>query len=306
MLTALSRITKAGILSFWRNMAVSTATISVMTLTLFLITGIILLVFMGSELVHQVEQKIDVTVFFELDTAQEQIVKIQNSLEKRDDVIEAKYISRQQALENFRDLHKDDPVIQDSLEELGENPLRASLNIKAKKLTDFDAIIAFVEQDQYLPYISKIDSDKSRKPVERLSQITSSIRRGGIWLSIILVVVAIMVSFNTIRLTIYNARESIRIMRLVGSGRFFVRGPFVVIGILYGITSAIITLVVYFGILGLLADKINPYFAGLSDSLDIYSMYANNWWQFFLVQLLIGILLGGVSSFIAVRRYLKV
>ena len=306
MFTALTRVIKAGVVSFWRNMAVSTATISVMTLTLFLITAIILLVFLGSELVKDLESKIDLTVFFNVETQDEQIQKIKRGLESRDDVSSVLYVNREEALQQFRSEHADDTLIQETLAELGDNPLRAYISIKARKLSDFEAIGAFMRQDQYTPYISKIlddNSQENRRAVAKLQSFTTGVRKVGLTLGLIFVLVAVLVSFNTIRLTIINARGSIRIMRLIGSASFFIRGPFVVMGIMYGVIAAIITMAIYLLALQAIAPRMNDY---IGASFDVFHLYADNGWAFLLIQLVLGVLLGGVSSFIAVRRYLNV
>jgi cell division transport system permease protein len=109
-----------------------------------------------------------------------------------------------------------------------------------------------------------------------------------------------VITFNTIRLTIYFAREEISVMRLVGADNRYIRGPFMIEGIVYGAVSTLITVVLFFFIT-LWFGKSMTDFLGL----NLFSYYLRNIFQIFIIILLSGAILGSISSFLATRRYLK-
>ncbi len=308
-MTSLWRIIKTGCQAFWRHKWVSSATIGVMAVALFLIGAVLLISSIGSWTLNAIEQKVEVSAFFESTAEQEQILSVKQDLEARQDVSQVTYISRTDALNRFKELHKNDPDILAGLEAVGENPLPASLNVKAKSPQDFEKIAEFLRQDQYQELIDTVNFQENRLIIERLSTLTDSMRRAGLGAGIVLVIIAILITFNTIRLTIYNARDEISVMRLVGSGNWFIRGPFVIEGILYGLVAALITTIIFYVGLAALAPKINPWFAGLNptgDTFQIFQFFQGNLLEFFLTLTAIGVFTGVISSFIAIRRFLKI
>jgi len=129
-----------------------------------------------------------------------------------------------------------------------------------------------------------------------------SIFHFGLVITAVLAVVSVVITFNTIRLVIYTAREEISVMRLVGASYSYVRGPFVVGGIFYGVVATIFTLVIFYPLVLWLGPTTESFFG----SINVFDYYISNFGQLFLVLLLSGVVLGGVSSFLAVRKYLKI
>ncbi len=137
--------------------------------------------------------------------------------------------------------------------------------------------------------------------INRLTRLTGNIQMGGLIISLFLGLLAVLVSFNTIRLTMYTWRDEISVMRFVGASNWFIRGPFLVEGALYGIVSATTTIVFIFPILYFISPKITNFLP----EVDLLYFYQANFWQFIFLLFGVGILIGGVSSFIAIRRYLR-
>jgi len=212
------------------------------------------------------------------------------------------YVSAEEALERFKERHQDNPILMQSLQELDANPLEPSLNIKAQVASQYEAIVNFFNQDKYQEIIDKINYLENRAVIARLASITRTIRQSGFIILAILVALAVLVSFNTIRLTIYSARKEIKVMKLVGASNWFVRGPFIVEGTLYGLIAALITLVILYPLLWYLSPKITAYLPGT----DLLYFYQANFFSLFLLQVGTGIVLGVVSSLVAMRRYLEV
>lgn len=301
MFSNFTKITKSGLKSFWRNGWLSTATISVMVLTLFVITGLLMLNVVGDALFKILQDKIDISVYFNLDTPEEDILKVKSELENLGEVKNVEYVSREVALKIFKEKHQDNLFLLQALKELESNPLEASLNIKAQEASQYEAISNFLEGGYYKDIIDKVNYKQNKEVIGKLSNIITNVRKAGVGLSGIFILIVILITFSAIRLTMYSSREEIRIMRLVGASNWFIRGPFIVEGALYGIFSS-------FAAIGLLYPTFlytSPKLSGFLPIPSLFSYFQANLWSLFFLLLGIGVFLGVISSLIAIRRYLK-
>jgi cell division transport system permease protein len=296
------RIIKSGLKSFWRNGWLSAATISVMVLTLLVISTLLMLNVIASAVLLNLQEKIDISVYFKLEANEEDIFVVKSQLEKLAEVERVEYVSRDDALERFRERHKDNPYLIQSLQELGENPLEASLNIKAQEASQYETISTFLEGIYYSNIIDKVDYRQNKEVIDRLSNLIANVKLGGLILSGIMILIVFLVTFSAIRLAIYSSRGEIKIMRLVGANNWFIRGPFIIEGILYGIISSLLTV----GILYPVFYFISPKISGFLPIEDFFVYFQTNVWAFLVLLLVIGVGLGAISSFIAIRKYLKV
>lgn len=299
-LVTFRRIFQSGYVSFRRNDWLSAATIVVMSMMLFVFGMLIFAGAFASTALGSLESKVDITVYFKPDASEENIVALKSDLESLEEVKEVLYISRDDALARFRDTNKENALISDALAELGENPLEASLNIRAKNPSQYGAISDFLLNKNYL-FVDKINYFENQLVINRLGAIIGTVRGSGVVLVILLAFVAVLVAFNTIRLGIYTMREEIGIMRLMGAEKWFVRGPFLVSGVLYGVIAGVITTFLFFPLAWLASPKISL----LMSDFNLFQYFLHNFWQFLLVMLVVGIGLGVASSFIAIHRYLE-
>jgi len=302
MFTSLIRVIKAGWLGFWRNRWLSATAIGMISLAILGIISLLLMNVLIGSLITNLEDKIDVSVYFKLDTSEKDILETRKELVKLNEVRSVEYVSRQEALNRFKEKHQDNQVLIQSLRELESNPLKASLNIKAQMASQYENVVGFLNQSKYQEIIDKINYLENKAVIARLSSITTTIRQGGLLVLIILAFLAALVSYNTIRLTIYSSQKEIKVMKLVGASNWFVRGPFIIEGAIYGIIAAVIALLVLHPLLWYLAPKITAYLPGT----DLYYFFQVNFVALFFLQVAIGITLGTVSSWIAIRRYLDV
>jgi cell division transport system permease protein len=300
--TTLFRIVKSGWQSFVRNYWLSTATVAVMILALLVVVGLLLFNVVTQAVVSSLEGKVDVSVYFNKEADEAKILSLRQELVELEEVKSVDYVSKDEAIKRFRELHKDNQVLLQSLQELDQNPLQASLNIKANYASQYEAVANYLAQDRFQGVIEKINYKQNKEIIDRLTRLTGNIQAGGIAISLFLALLAVLVSFNTIRLTMYNWRDEISVMRFVGASNWFIRGPFIVEGILYGICASVMTIVLIFPILYFVSPKIT----GFLPEVDLMYFYQSNFWEFLFLLLGIGIVLGGVSSLIAIRRYLKV
>lgn len=302
-LTNIKRILKAGFVGFWRNGFVSLAAVLIMVVTLFTIGSVIFLgVLLNSSLI-ELQNKVDVNVYFVTSALEEDVLSVQSSLEALPEVASVEYVSREDALLKFRERHQGDELTLQALDELDENPLGAVLNVRAQDTSQYETIATFLEGGNVQSnLIDRVNFNQNRVAIEKLTEIIDGAERLGLAISIVLIVLSLIITVNTIRLVIYTARKEISVMRLVGAGNGYVRGPFVIEGMLYGLISGIIVLVLYYP-LTLWLGPITERFFG---SINIFEYYIGNFGQLFLIIMGSGIVLGALSSYLAVRRYLKV
>ncbi|MDO8558061.1 MAG: permease-like cell division protein FtsX [bacterium] len=302
MFIGLSRVIKSGFAGFYRSGWLSLATIFVLVLMLFTLSGLALLVRSADYLLGTLQDKVDISVYVFPTVEESRILRMKEQLALLPEVKEVDYVSREEALKRFREKHKENAVIIESLDELGENPLEASLNIRAHEADQFDAIAKFLEKDVYKPLIDKVNYSQNRDAIQKLASIVSAVRRGGMVVVAILAAIALLVAFNTIRMAIYAMREEIGVMRLVGASNWFIRGPFLIGGILCGIIASTLTLGIWIPVL----QKFSPSFDRVLPGLHLLSYYTQHIWFFAGGLLAVSILLCVVSSGIAIGRYLKV
>lgn len=304
MLLDLKRIIRAGLISFKRGGIVSVASILVMTITLSVITALIFLQAVLHFSLSEIENKVDVTVYFHVGTSEDMILSLKESVDKLPEVASSVYISADEALSRFRERHKDDYLTLQALDELDENPLRASLNIKARGVSQYAGIANFLEEDGALSssassIIDKVNYFQNRVVIDRLNNLIDGARSLGFLLTLLLAAISIIIVFNTIRLAIYTVRDEIRVMRLVGASKGYIRGPFMVEGILYGLIAAIITMIIFYPITLWLGSKMTSFLG-----INLYAYYISNFFQIFVILLITGIIVGAFSSFLAIRKYL--
>lgn len=302
MFTLIKRIFKSGWLSFSRDGGLAVATCFIMVMTISLATSLFLLKDVSQFLISTVQEKADISVYFKESASEEDVLEVKEEISKIPEVKNVKYVSREEALESFVQRHKDDPVLMESLEEVGGNPFLAALNIKAFQASQYQAVANFFEAGTFENLIEKVDYYQRKPVIEKIFALTSGMGKAGISLSIILAIVAILVAFNTIRLAILNQKEEIKVQRLVGASNWFIRGPFLVQGAISGTLAAVICLLIFTLICWFLSPKIEILFSGL----NIWRYFTSNFFTIILIQLVTGIGLGVISSTIATRKYLKV
>lgn len=299
--TNTKRMIRTGYLSFRRNGWLSTATITVMVLVLFVMGNLVFMGALSTSALESLESKIDITMYFAIGASESDILVIKDEIERHPSIAEVTYVSRDQALAEFRERHKENVMIVDALTELGDNPLEASLNIQAKDSSQYAGISQFLIDKKY-PTVEKINYFENQKVIEKLGSMIGTVRGAGALVALLLAFVAVLVAFNTIRLAIYTMRDEIGIMRLVGATKWFIRGPFLVAGVLYGFISATISTLAFYPLTWVLA----PHIAVAIPHFDMFQYYTTNIVEFFLIMLGTGLILGVFSSGIAIRRYLEV
>jgi cell division transport system permease protein len=306
---SIKRVIRAGFVDFWRNGFVSFASVLMMVFTLFVIglalfTGVIL-----NSALQQFRDKADMNVYFTTDAQESDILALRDSLKALPQVSAVTYISREDALAAFRERHQNDQLTLQALEELGDNPLGSVLNIKAKDISQYDSIAKFLQDKQALgdgspQIIEKINyyDENHRRAIDTLATYTNAAKLVALVLVGFFVLMTVAISFNTLRLAIYSSREEIQVMRLVGAGQTYIRAPFVVEGVLYGLIAAIVTLLLLYPLAWWLGNATASFFGGV----NIFDYFITHFVLFFAVIVGSGVVLGALASFLAVRRYLTI
>lgn len=305
--TTLKRIIKAGFISFWRNGSVSLSAVFVMIVALFMIASTLLITaFLGTAL-KDLQDKIDINIYVNATASESSILSLKKQIETLPEVKSVSYISREDALTSFRERHKDDHRIIQALDEIGDNPLPAALTVKAKEPSQYEGIANFLSNKSELSagstlsIVSKVNYNDNKVAIERLSKLIIGVKKLGSIITAIMIGISILITFNTIRLAIFIARDEISVMRLVGGSNEYVRGPFVVEGILYGLVAAFLTLILFYPITYWLKNTTQVFYGGV----DLLHYFVANFVQIFLIIVFSGIALGAVSSYLAVRKYLR-
>jgi len=299
----LGRAVWAGIIHYWRNIWLSLAATAVMVLTLAMLSLLLIVTVLGQNLLTTIEEKVDITVFMADSATEAAILAVKADVEGRDDVTSVTHIGKEQALAAFRQRHRGNPLIAQALQELRENPLQSALVIRAVRPEAYPRINEALTGPKYEPFIARVTYDDNREVIVRLTAAIQTIRHIGLGITITLAIIAILVTFNTIRLAIYGYHEEIEIMHLVGASPWFIKGPFVIEGMLSGGIAALFTLAFLYPLLRVLSPRLGAFFA--DGRFDLYAWAVGN--VAVVVGLVggVGVLLGIVSSTIAVQRYLR-
>jgi cell division transport system permease protein len=298
----LFRIFKYGLQNFLRNAGVSFSTIGVMILSLIVFEGLLLFNVVSNGAIKSIENKVDITVYFQNNVSEDTILGIKKSLEGINEVQYVNYVSKDEALVRFKAEHKDNEAISQTLEVLGYNPLLPSLNIKAKDIRNYGSITNYLKEFNEKGLIYKIDYTQNEVVINRLISLTDTIKTGGLILNIFLAFLAATVTFNTIRLAIFSNREEIEIMRLVGASNKFVRGPYIVEGIIYSFLASLVSFVLMIPFI----NFVSPYINNFISEVNLSNYLSENFLSLFGYQFLFAMFLGVFSSILATRKYLKI
>jgi cell division transport system permease protein len=297
------RVTKFAFKSFWRNIWLSIATVSVIILTLISVSFLGFLNIITSESVESVKERIDISVYFKPEVTPHEVKGIQEKLSTFREVKNIKYVSREDSLNLLKETYKDDVLVIESLEELGVNPLGDTLIIKAHDLSHYPVILDLLDRSQYRGLIEDKDYKDNQSFLNKIYTVTGKIKRFGLIASIVFASIAILVVFNTLRIAIYTHSEEISIMKLVGASNAFIRAPFLIEAVLYAAIGTVLTLLLLYPMLTLIDPYIISFFEG---TFSLTAFYMSNIVVFGSYQF-VGILtLTMLASFLAVGRYLDV
>jgi cell division transport system permease protein len=302
MIENLQRIFRTAYQGLKRNNWLSVACISMMTLSLILFSSMLLFNYLSTNLINVLKAKMDLSIYFKNDIPEEDILKIKDELLKNDLIASISYTSKDEALKIFTEQAKYNPALQQALNLVGENPLTPSLNIKAKNSKDYDKIVSMINNSGFKDKLLQIDLTQNQIVINRMNKISFAIKITSLIAVSLLVFLSFIISFNTIRMAIYSLREEIEIMKLVGANNWFIRGTFIIEGIIQSLIASLITFIILVIIFITFGGRLDSYLPELS-----ISNYFLNHWLFFLgSQTLFGLVVGILASTFAINKYLNI
>jgi len=297
---------RTGTVNFGRNLWLAIAAMAIMIVTLTIILFSVIVNATFNNTVDQITNKIDVSIYLKDTTTDDQTQDLIKDLKKLPGVKAVTYLSKEQALDVYRQQNAHDPLLLQAINET-DNPLPATIRIKPVSLNDIDSIRKHVDKPAVLALQSDPakDSADRRAAVDKITHATNILQRAGIGAVLLFATISVLIIFNTIQMAIFNRRDELQIMRLLGASTWFIRGPFVVEAIIYGVLSAVASILLINAVFVTASSSLQATSFGLLDISYSQAFFENHYWILLSVQLALGILIGAVSSIIATRRYLK-
>ncbi len=300
------RVFVSGAHSFLRNTWLSAAATIVMTITLACILVTLFASYTLNNTVKSFTEKIDVSIYFKDEATKDQIDNVSATL-RNDSNLEVKeitYISKEDARESFEQQNKDDIKLLQAIAQSGGD-LPASIRVKTVDPSKLQEVVKVTRQDKFKEVVDK-DSyadDAKRTAADRLGNIAKFLRNSGLVASIIFGAISVLVILNTIRMTIFNRKDEIEIMQLIGASKWYIRGPFLVEAAVYGAIAGILALIFFYVLVLGQAPKLGNYVQEISPTVTQF----NKWvWAAVPATILIGMLIGVFSSYLAIRKHLKI
>lgn len=300
------RIVKAGAQNFVRNATLAIAAIAVMVITLSIILFSVIANSTFGNTIAQLTDKIDISVYLKDTVSADQRDKLLGDLSAIQNVKSADYFSKDDALEAYKKQNADNIDLLLAISQT-DNPLPATIKIKPKDPNKLQEIQSYLERAE----VAALQSDKTsysgdtKTAVDKITTAAQFLQKAGLAGVVVFATVSMLIIFNTIRMAIFNRRDELQIMRLLGASTTYIRGPFVVETVLYGIVSAIISVALCNALFAVSSSAFDASSLGLLDITYANRYFADHFWIILLAQLVIGILIGAASSTIATTRYLK-
>lgn len=303
MFVNLKRILKFAYTDFLRNKGNNLAAIFVLVIPILLATSLFMFQGFSKFAISQIQEKIDITAYFKEEATEDDILMVKSELlGLSSEIKNVQYVSKEQALLEFKEKHKDNPDFMAAIEEVGGNPFFASLNIKTESPLEYEKVSDFLSQDSYSQLIEKVDYFQKKDIIEKLFSITSSVNKFGFGLGSILFLIAVLVVLNTTKMAIDNSKEEITAMRLVGASNWFIRGPFIIQVVICGLIAFLICLF----ITGFSAYFLSSKIAVLAPGFSLFNYFLKNILIISAIQIVSGVGLGAIASFFLVKNYLKI
>lgn len=306
-LITLWRVAHTGIVNFMRNISLAVAAMAVMVVTLTIVLFSLITNATFANTIQQITNKIDISVYLQDSTTEAQAKQLMNQLQQRPEVKKVEYLNKQQALQSYINQNKSNTNLVTAATESG-NPIPATILVFPRNLNQIQSIKDFLDHpdNHALQTADSPSYNGDRKEaIDNITHATDVLRKIGVVTVVVFAIICALIIFNTIQMAIFNRRDEITIMRLLGASTWYIRGPFVVESAIYGLLSAVFSVLI-----------VNSAFLASSNALQASSLglldinYANQYFdahfvRFLTLQIAIGILIGTVSSVIATRRYLK-
>ncbi len=288
--------------NFFRNAWIGIATIFVFGMAILSVNVLLGVQAVMDRAAVALEDRVDVTFTFRPATPEPVLNQLRFYALSLPQVRSVELVSAEQALQRFRDRYAGQPKILAALEELSGNPLGAQMVVKAHQPEDYAFILQALQNPQYTPFIQKQTYEDHRGAILRIKAITDQSRLAGSILVAMFTLFGLLIVINAVRVAVYTQREEIAIMRLVGASSAFIRAPFVLQTIWFGLFALFgVSLLTYFGI-AYLDPRLRPVFDG---EVGLLALVQQNGPTVLLIQFVSLVFMMGMAAWIAVGRYIK-
>ncbi len=302
----LERICTTGLVNFLRNAWLAVAAIAMMLVTLTIVLFLVISNATFGHTISQITDKIDVSVYLKDTVEPKDKDKLVSQIQHLSNVKSVTYVSKEEALKDYQQQNKNNQDLLAAISQT-DNPLPATIQIKPKDVNKINEIRDFLEE----PEVKRYQSDETsysgdrKQAIDKITQATRFMREAAFVGVVVFTIISTLIIFNTIQMAIFNRREELTIMRLLGASTWFIRGPFVVETVLYGIIASVISVILVGSMFTVASSTFEATSLGLLDIGFASDYFSNHFWEILTVQMGIGVLIGAVSSVLATRRYLK-
>jgi cell division transport system permease protein len=300
-LITLARIFQTGAINFVRNISLAIAAMAVMVVTLTIVTSATF-----SNTIAQITNKIDVSVFLKDSVTPTQTSQLVSQLKNLPNVKSVQYLDKSQVLQQYEQQNASNKQLATAIGQTS-NPLPSTILIKTYDLNKIQSIKTFLVEPNMAVLQSSPPSysGDQETAINRITHATDILREVGVVAIIVFVVICALIIFNTIQMAIFNRRDEIQIMRLLGASTNYIRGPFIVESTIYGILSACVSVAIVDAAFVTASNALQASALGLLDISYANTYFKKHFFELLAVQIMLGIVLGAVSSMIATHRYLK-
>ena len=301
------RMCRYGVNNFSRNAWLTIAATAVMTITLLVVFITLSARNVLLDTVGEIRDKVDVSIYVKNDISDEDANEILEGLKGLSTVKRVDYITPEAARENFAKANKQDSGTLDALNE-ATNQFPGTFRINPTDINDTSELKNFTETNETV----KANIDPNREPsfagdrksaIENIGRWVGFAERIGLVASVVFIAISSLIVFNTIRMAIFNRKDEIQMMKLIGADRNFIRGPFVVEAVVYGFIAAVVATALGIGILYASSEKLLSYGVNVGGTIDFLTSYIG---LVVLGMIVMGGIIGIISSLLATRKYLKI
>lgn len=305
-LITFSRVITTGLVNFGRNAWLAIAAMAVMVVTLTIVLFSLVANATFANTIQTITDKIDVSVYLKDDITSSQTEQLVKDIKALPNTSSVTYLSKEDVLKKYLSDNSSNPSLMAAVT-MADNPLPATIRIKPKDLNKLGDIKDYLSQKN----VASLQSDQPsysgdrKEAIDKITHATGIMQKAGVAAVLIFAIISVLIIFNTIQMAIFNRRDELTIMRLLGASTWYIRGPFVVESVVYGILSAIISTLLIHTMFVAANSTLQATSLGLLDINYSASYFREHFWVLLALQLLVGILIGAVSSTVATRRYLK-
>lgn len=301
------RVLHTGVVNFIRNASLAIAAMAVMVVTLTIVLFSLITNATLTNTIDDIASKVDVSVFLKDSVTEAQGKELTAKIKQHPSVQSVEYLSKEQALAAYVKQNANNQALS-AAATLSNNPIPATIHVKPKELKQLGALKNYLTSPANLALQTEGSPSYSgdrQKAIDNITKATEALRMIGFIAVIVFAVVSALIIFNTIQMAIFNRRDEIQIMRLLGASSSYIRGPFIVESIIYGVLSAVISVLIINATFAASSGALQASSLGLLDINYASQYFTDHFLRFLGMQIGVGVLIGAVSSFIATRRYLK-